>query len=116
MNEITINGETYVKKQIEKDGKVPVVVCTEKRGVFFGWAIDKDARPIKLTGMRMCLYWSENVGGVLGLAEVGPLSGCKISRQVTGESTIEFVTVVMEASADAAEAWKSFGIQGADND
>lgn len=40
-----------------------VLVCTDKRGVFFGHTINNTARPLVLTDARMCLYWSSDVGG-----------------------------------------------------
>ena len=45
---------------------MPVIVCTDKRGVIFGYTTNHAARPIELTDARMCLYWSADVGGVFG--------------------------------------------------
>jgi len=45
----------------------PVVVCTDKRGVIFGYTHDYNARPILLHNARMCLYWSADVGVCSGL-------------------------------------------------
>lgn len=90
---------------------VPVVVTTEHRGVFFGWTADPSARPIVLTDARMCLYWSADVGGVLGLADVGPTAGCRISASAPVLAA-EGVTAVMSASAAAAQAWAAAPVQG----
>lgn len=90
---------------------IPVVVCTDKRGVVFGYTENVDARPIKLTGARMCLYWSANVGGVFGLADNGPNSGCKISATAPS-IVLEGVTAVFEVTGDAEKAWLGAAVQG----
>ena len=91
--------------------KSPVVVCTDKRGVVFGYTQDHTARPIVLTNARMCLYWSTDVGGVFGLAEIGPTSGCKISA-VVPTITLEGVTAIMSVDEKAEKAWVSAKVQG----
>ena len=88
-----------------------VVVCTDKRGVVFGYTTNHEARPVKLTSARMCLYWSSDVGGVFGLAEKGPTKGCKISA-VAPSLTLEGVTAVFEVDDAAAKAWAKAPVQG----
>ena len=90
---------------------VPVLVCTDKRGVVFGYTTNVDARPIILTNARMCLYWSADVGGVFGLAEVGPTKDCKISAPVS-TITLEGVTCVISADEKAVKAWAKSPVQG----
>src|SRR5882672_8922164 len=90
---------------------VPVLVCTERRGVVFGYTTNASARPIKMTGARMCLYWSTDVGGVFGLCDNGPTPGCKISATVPSVS-LEGVTAVFAVDAKAEAAWKAAPIQG----
>lgn len=85
---------------------VPLVVTTAHKGVFFGYGTPKLAKSIRLTKVRMAVYWSSNVKGVLGLAVTGPLSGCKISPAVPAMS-LDAVTSVMEATPEAAKAWES---------
>lgn len=94
-----------------KHDSIPVVVCTDKRGVVFGQTDNADARPIILTEARMCLYWSADVGGVFGLAENGPTKDCKISATVT-RVTLEGVTAVFGADPKAATAWIAAPVQG----
>lgn len=89
----------------------PVVVCTDKRAVVFGYTTDTAARPIVLTAARMCLYWSKNVGGVFGLAELGPNSECKISA-VAPSVTLEGVTAVFSVCDAAEAAWTAAKVQG----
>lgn len=90
---------------------IPVIVCTDKRGVVFGYTTNASARPIALTDARMCLYWSADVGGVFGLGEKGPTSGCKISATVPGLS-LEGVTAVFTVDPAAEKAWKSAKVTG----
>lgn len=88
--------------------KQAVVVTTEHRGVFFGEG-DPSAmadRTIRLENVQMCIYWSADVRGVMGLAAIGPTKGCKVGPVVPG-MTITQVTGVMEATDEAAVAWKA---------
>jgi len=91
--------------------RMPVLVCTEKRGVVFGYTENHEARPIKMTDARMCLYWSADVGGVFGLAEKGPTKGCKISA-TAGALTLEGVTAVFQVDDTAVSAWVEAPVQG----
>ena len=89
----------------------PVLVCTDKRGVVFGYTTNPDARPIVLTKARMCLYWDAAVGGVFGLADKGPTSGSKISAEVPSV-TLEGVTAVFAVEPGAVKAWTKAKVQG----
>jgi len=92
-------------------GELPVVVCTDKRGVVFGYTKNTNARPIELTHARMCLYWSSDVGGVFGLAETGPTKDCKISA-VVPSIALEGVTAIMTVDDAAVKAWGKCSVQG----
>ncbi len=93
------------------DALTHVVVCTDKRGVVFGATYDVAARPIMLQDARMCLYWSADVGGVFGLADVGPTKDCKVSA-VVPLLTLEGVTCVMAMDDKAVKAWVNAKVQG----
>lgn len=88
-----------------------VIVCTDKRGVVFGDTLDVNARPITLINARMALYWSADVGGVFGLAEKGPTSGCKISA-VAPSISLEGVTAIFTVDKKAVKAWLDAPVQG----
>lgn len=90
---------------------IPVVVCTDKRGVVYGHTVNPHARPIILTDARMCLYWSAAVGGVFGLAETGPTKDCKISATLPGIA-LEGVTAVMTMDDKAVKAWVNAKVAG----
>lgn len=84
-----------------------VLVTTKHRGVFFGYAADTKSDPIDLKRARLCVYWSSDVRGFMGLAANGPTSGCRIGppadielRDVTSVST---VTPAAEAKWNAAQ-------------
>ena len=84
----------------------PVVVCTDKRGVFFGYAADTTGDPIYLSRARMCIYWSADLKGVMGLASSGPSATCKVSAPVA-KIELRGITAVIECDEIAAKAWES---------
>ncbi len=87
--------------------KIPVMVTTEYRGVFFGYVPKvKNAKSIRLTDARMAVYWSKDMGGVLGLATIGPSATCKIGPKVPAIE-LSKVTAVVEVSVEAASKWES---------
>ena len=55
-----------------------VVVTTEYRGVFFGYAEDTSGDTIKLRKARCCIYWTEKQKGFMGLASEGPHADARI--------------------------------------
>lgn len=95
-------------KALETAKTRPVLICTEFRGVFFGYTADPhDATTVKLENFRNCLYWEKAVGGVFGLAQAGPSGPCKIGAKVTGPAGIQKVTCVIDATEEAAKAWEA---------
>lgn len=91
----------------KKTTKRAVVVTTKHRGVFFGYVKSDEKLPgeIKLTQVRMCVYWSSDVRGVTGLSLGGPTAGCRITHAVP-EVTIYNITSVMECASAAVEQWE----------
>jgi hypothetical protein len=87
-----------------KEKDIPLVVTTAHRGVFFGYGRLTTNKTIRLTNVQMCVRWSEDVRGVVGLAANGPTKGCRIGPPAPA-MTLTDVTGVMEASEKAAEAW-----------
>lgn len=87
-------------------GLVPIIVTTEHKGVFFGLGKPSDKKTIRLTDAQMCVYWSSDVKGVLGLAATGPTKSCRIGPPVPA-ITLQGVTSIMEVSDVAAAAWKA---------
>ena len=83
----------------------PVVVTTSHRGVFFGYAADTDGEQIALTRARLCLYWSADVKGFMGLAATGPSESCRIGP--AADITLRNITAVLSVTPEAVKAWES---------
>lgn len=88
-----------------------VLVCTDKRGVVFGYTDNPTADPIALEGARMALYWSSDVGGVFGLADIGPTDDCKISA-TTKSVSLSGITAIFQVEPNAEKAWLEASVQG----
>jgi hypothetical protein len=84
--------------------KRPVVVTTEHRGVFFGYAVDTDGATISLTEARLCLSWSPAMKGFMGLASKGPDKDCRIGPPA--DITVRNITAVLEVTEAARANWE----------
>lgn len=93
--------ETPSKKK--QTAERPVVVTTAHRGVFFGYATDTDGEQIVLKRSRLCVYWTAEVRGFMGLAANGPIPGCRIGP--SADITIRNITAVLEVTPDAEKRW-----------
>ncbi len=82
-----------------------VLVTTEYRGVFAGYATDTTADTIQLRTARNCVYWSAAMKGFMGLARIGPDSDCKIGP--VADIELRKVTSVTEVTADAQARWEA---------
>lgn len=105
------SGFIYTKgqrKMSKTSKKIFAVVTTEYKGVFFGEvnAADVSKSTVRVEKAQMAVYWSSDCKGIMGLAAVGPTQGCKIGPVVPA-ITLQKVTAVMEASADAEKAWRA---------
>lgn len=81
----------------------PVIVTTEHRGVFFGYASETSGDTIQLTKARMAIAFG-TTRGLLELAETGPTSRSKISAR--SDIEVRKVTAVLEVTPAAAEQWE----------
>lgn len=81
-----------------------VVVTTAHRGVFFGWASNTDGETIKLRDARLCIYWSADLRGFMGLASHGPSKDCRIGPPADIE--LRAITSVMEVKDEAIKRWE----------
>jgi hypothetical protein len=92
-----------VKKTTQKNRAV--VVCTDKRGVFFGYTdAPGGADPIIMTEVRMCQYWSAATKGVLGLASTGPMDGSRVGPRIP-KGELRGITAVFDCSPQAERRW-----------
>ena len=83
----------------------PVLVCTEARGVFFGYEDSCDGDTIKLKRARNCVYWPASAHGFLGLAHTGPVSGSRVGPPADIE--LRGITCVAEVTPAAVALWES---------
>lgn len=88
------------RKQVEK----AVLVTTEHRGVFFGYATKIDGEIIKLRRARCCLFWPTTNKGFLGLAYMGPLEGARVGPAADIE--LRAITCVAKCTEEAIKAWE----------
>lgn len=86
--------------------ETPLLVTTAHKGVFFGVGQVTTEKIIELKRARMCVYWSAEVKGVLGLASSGPTSNCKVGPTVPS-ILIQDVTAIVEVTPEAAKAWET---------
>lgn len=84
---------------------VPLVVTTEHRGVFFGYGQPGTATTIRLENAQMCIKWSSDIKGIVGLAALGPSKHCRIGPACPA-ITLQKVTSIMEVSPEAEAKWK----------
>lgn len=83
----------------------PVLVTTEYRGVFFGYASDTSGDTIKLRSARNCIYWPKEQKGFLGLASQGPLDGARVGPPADIE--LRAITCVAEVTPEAVARWEA---------
>lgn len=112
MSTTTSTKKTSTEKKAatkKKAARIPVLITTDnsKRGVFMGFIDPADAykEDIEATEVRMAVYWSSDMKGVLGLASMGPSNSCKISKAVD-KAIIKGVTAVMQISDEALINWR----------
>lgn len=82
-----------------------VLVTTAHKGVFFGNATDTSGATIKLRAARLCVYWSSDLHGFMGLASHGPNGNCRIGPPADIE--VRDITAVVEVTPDAAKKWEA---------
>ena len=83
----------------------PVLITTEFRGVFFGYATETSGKNVHLFNARNCIYWPSKQGGFAGLAKDGPVKGSRIGARVASID-LRNVTSVTEVESDAVDAWE----------
>ena len=94
-----------------KSKKRAVVICTAKRGVFFGYTTEPSEVIFKrgtatIERARMCVYWSVETKGVLGLAGIGPQKGSRIGPAIP-ELTCGEINAICVCTPMAVEAWEA---------
>ena len=96
---------TKKKAAPRKSKSRAVIVTTAHRGVFYGYADRTDGETIRLERARLCVYWSADVRGFMGLASTGPTASCRIGPPATIE--LRNITAVLECDPAAVTAWEA---------
>ena len=102
------NGRKTTMKNTTAKKKITdryVLVTTAHRGVFAGYATKTDGDTIKLRQARLCVYWSADVRGFMGLASGGPTASCRIGPPADIE--LRNITSVVEVTDQARAAWEA---------
>ncbi|WP_169157715.1 DUF6948 domain-containing protein [Brasilonema bromeliae] len=86
-------------------GERYVLVTTAHRGVFAGFAKETDGDVIKLRAGRLCVYWSRDVKGFMGLAANGPSASCRIGPPADIE--LRSITSVVAVTDEAKARWEA---------
>lgn len=86
------------------NGDRAVLVTTAHRGVFFGYATETDGEIVRLKRARLCLYWSSDVKGFMGLAANGPSKSCRIGPPA--DIDLRAITAVVKVTPAAAAQWE----------
>jgi hypothetical protein len=89
---------------VKKVKERAVLVTTEHRGVFFGYATETNGDVINLKRARNCVYWPAENKGFLGLASDGPLRGSRVGPPADIE--LRKITCVAEVTPKAVEQWE----------
>ena len=87
-----------------KNNERAVLVTTVHRGVFFGYANETTGPMIRLRAARLCVSWSADLRGFMGLASHGPNANCKIGPAADIE--LRDITSVSEVTPEAIEKWE----------
>lgn len=93
-----------MKAKTTKETERAVLVTTAHKGVFFGYATETSGTTIKLRSARLCVYWSADLRGFMGLASHGPNNNCKIGPAADIE--LRDITSVVEVTPQAVERWE----------
>lgn len=99
-------------KAREKAATKPIIVCTDKRGVFFGYVPEGTdiesllGGKVTLYRARMCVHWTQAERGLFGLAVGGPGDGCRIGPAI-GALAVDGVHGVLEVGESAVARWEA---------
>ena len=83
-----------------------VVVTTSHQGVFAGVLESRDGDSVVLVSVQVCVYWSKQTRGVLGLASIGPQPGSRVSP-CAPRGEVLCVTSITQTTASARKSWEA---------
>lgn len=82
-----------------------VLVTTAHRGVFFGYTDNIDGEVIHLRAARLCVSWTADLRGFMGLATYGPSKSCRVGPPAN--IALRAITSVSEVTRDAVVRWEA---------
>jgi hypothetical protein len=90
----------------KETNKVPCLITTDKRGVFMGYVdpATATATVLEAEDIRMCVRWSNEVKGVIGLAATGPTKNCRVTKAAK-KGILHGVTACLEITKEAEKNW-----------
>jgi len=94
---------------MKKNTMKPIIVCTEYRGIFFGYVsedTDLFSSTITLENCRNCIRFDASIKGFGGLASTGPNKECRIGPAMPWFQARK-VTAVIGVTSEAVEAWEN---------
>lgn len=85
-----------------------VVVTTDanRRGVFGGILESSNGGSVVLLDASMCVYWSSETKGVVGLAAIGPQNGSRISPPAP-RIELDGVTAIIDCTDASRMLWEA---------
>lgn len=99
------NNQQEGRMSFEPGDYVVITTDINRRGVFGGRLLSQDGDRVTLEEARMCVYWSRETRGVLGLASHGPARGSRISRAIPKFETDGVVSLSLMTD-EARKAWE----------
>ncbi len=93
----------------QTDEKRYVVVTTSKeagRGVFGGYLASRTNGSVVLEQGRVCVHWSRETRGFIGLAATGPMEGSRVS-QAAPRLELVGVTAIAYCTPEAQGRWEA---------
>ena len=91
----------------DTNGKRPVLVTTQHRGVFFGYLNGEASKEkVVIDRCRNVTYWNAATKSFLGLAATGPTENCRVSAAGL-ECTLYDITGVFVCTPEAVEKFEA---------
>jgi len=104
--EVNINGNIYVRKDVQTEGMEYVIVRTYSAGVFAGYLANRDGQEVELKNARRLWYWSGAASlSQLAMEGVKKPDNCKFPCEVDNI----ILTQVIEIIPATEQAKRSIG-------
>jgi len=94
-NEITVNGETYIRKTHETADSDYVIVRTESAGVHAGYLVSRNGSEAELSNARRIWKWSgaASLSQLAGAGTSDP-GGCKFPAAIDKITVLGVIEVI----------------------